>query len=93
MALSGLNSPSEQKAAPPNWRGFFLVAVVTTFFCTVQTTAASSWLMIGLTNIQLKIVMNAARLLPVEKRDIFLQRIAAMLAVRGRGRFTRYRCC
>ena len=49
--------------------------------------------MIGLTNIELKIVMNAARLLPVEKRDIFLQRIAAMLAVRGRGRFTRYRCC
>jgi hypothetical protein len=28
--------------------------------------------MIGLTNIELKIVMNAARLLPVEKRDIFL---------------------
>jgi hypothetical protein len=26
--------------------------------------------------------------LPVEKRDIFLQRIAAMLALRGRGRFT-----
>jgi hypothetical protein len=43
--------------------------------------------MIGLTDTQLKIVMNAARLLPVEKRDIFLQRIAAMLALRGRGRF------
>jgi hypothetical protein len=42
--------------------------------------------MIGLTVTQLKIVMNAARLLPVEKRDTFLQRIAAMLAVRGRGR-------
>jgi Mg-chelatase subunit ChlI len=41
--------------------------------------------MIGLTDIQLKIVMNAARLLPVEKRDIFLQRIATMLALRGRG--------
>ena len=26
--------------------------------------------------------------LPVEKRDIFLQRIAAMLALRGYGRFT-----
>ena len=35
-----------------------------------------------------KIVMGAARVLPVEKRDIFLQRIAAMLALRGRGRFT-----
>ncbi len=32
--------------------------------------------------------MSAARLVPVEKRDTFLQRIAAMLAVRGRGRFT-----
>ena len=44
--------------------------------------------MIGLTDTQLKIVVNAARLIPVEKRDIFLQRIAAMLALRGRGRFT-----
>ena len=44
--------------------------------------------MIGLTDHQLKIVMGAARLVPVEKRDIFLQRIAAMLALRGRGRFT-----
>jgi hypothetical protein len=44
--------------------------------------------MIGLTDTQLKIVMNAARLVPVEKRDTFLQRIAAMLALRGRGRFT-----
>lgn len=42
--------------------------------------------MIGLTDTQLKIVMNAARLVPVEKRDTFLQR--AMLALRGRGRFT-----
>jgi hypothetical protein len=32
----------------------------------------------------LNIVMNAARLVPVEKRDTFLQRIAAMLALRGR---------
>ena len=31
--------------------------------------------------------MNAARMLPVEKRYV-LQRIAAMLALRGRGRFT-----
>jgi hypothetical protein len=44
--------------------------------------------MIGLTDAQLAIVMGAARVLPVEKRDTFLQRIAAMLAVRGRGRFT-----
>ena len=27
----------------------------------------------------LKIIMNAAHLVPVEKRDTFLQRIAAML--------------
>jgi hypothetical protein len=43
---------------------------------------------IGLTDIQLKIIMTAARAIPVEKRDIFLQRIAAMLALRSRGRFT-----
>ena len=29
--------------------------------------------------------MDMARTLPVEKRDVYLQRIAAMLAVRGRG--------
>jgi hypothetical protein len=28
--------------------------------------------------------MNAAHAVPVEKRDTFLQRIAAMLALRGR---------
>jgi hypothetical protein len=44
--------------------------------------------MLGLTDYQLRIVMGAARGLPVEKRDIFLQRIAAMLALRGHGRFT-----
>ena len=33
-------------------------------------------------------LMRAARSIPVEKRDTFLQRIAAMLALRGRGRFT-----
>ena len=31
--------------------------------------------------------MGAARGLPVEKRDTFLQRIAAMLTQRGRGHF------
>jgi hypothetical protein len=49
--------------------------------------------MIGLTDTQLAIVMAAARVLPVEKRDIFLQRIAAMLALRGRGPLHRHRCC
>ena len=43
--------------------------------------------MIGLTDSQLRVVMDAARTLPVEKRDVFLQRIAAMLALRGRGHF------
>ena len=42
-------------------------------------------LTLGLTDYQL---MNAARSIPVEKRDTLLQRIAAMLALRGRGRFT-----
>ena len=44
--------------------------------------------MLGLTDNQLKAVMDMARTLPVEKRDVYLQRIAAMLAMRGRGRFT-----
>ena len=43
--------------------------------------------MTGLTDTQLGTVMDMARTLPVEKRDLYLQRIAAMLAVRGRGRF------
>ena len=43
--------------------------------------------MIGLTDSQLRVVMDAARTLPVEKRDVYLQRIAAMLALRGRGHF------
>jgi hypothetical protein len=40
--------------------------------------------MIGLTDTQLGTVMDAARALPVEKRDLYLQRVAAMLTVRGR---------
>ena len=44
--------------------------------------------MLGLTDYQLKIVMAAARSVLVEKRDVYLQRIAAMLALRGHGRFT-----
>jgi hypothetical protein len=42
--------------------------------------------MIGLTDTPLQVVMHAARSISVEKRDIFLQRIAAMLALRGRSR-------
>ena len=44
--------------------------------------------MIGLTDAQLKIIMTAANGVPVEKRDLYLQRIAAMLTMRGRGHFT-----
>ena len=43
--------------------------------------------MLGLTDNQLRTVMDMARTLPVEKRDVYLQRIAAMLVLRGRGRF------
>jgi hypothetical protein len=43
--------------------------------------------MLGLTDYQLGTVMDMARTVPVEKRDVYLQRIAAMLAMRGR-RFT-----
>jgi hypothetical protein len=31
--------------------------------------------------------MDAARAVPVEKRDLYLQRIAAMLTMRGRSHF------
>jgi hypothetical protein len=44
--------------------------------------------MVSLTDTQLATVMDAARTLPVEKRDIYLRRIAAMLAQRGRGHFS-----
>ena len=43
--------------------------------------------MMGLTDSQLAAVMDAARTLRVEKRDVYLQRIAAMLTMRGRGHF------
>ena len=39
--------------------------------------------MLGLTDNQLATVMDAARRLPIEKRSVYLQRIAAMLAARG----------
>ena len=39
----------------------------------------------GLTDSQLATVMDAARTLPVEKRDLYLQRLGAMLTMRGRG--------
>ena len=44
--------------------------------------------MLGLTGNQLRTVMDMARVLPVEKRSVYLQRIAAMLTMRGRGHFT-----
>jgi hypothetical protein len=44
--------------------------------------------MFGLTDNQLRVVMDAAHMVPVEKRDLYLQRIASMLTMRGRGHFT-----
>jgi hypothetical protein len=43
--------------------------------------------MISLNDAMLKIVMAAASCVPIEKRAQFLERIAAMLALRGRGHF------
>jgi hypothetical protein len=40
--------------------------------------------MLGLTDNQLRVVMDAAKTLPVERRDTFLQRVGAMLRMRGR---------
>lgn len=42
--------------------------------------------MISLSDRQLDIVSDAARALPVEKRDVYLQRVSAILQVRH-GRF------
>ena len=44
--------------------------------------------MIGLTDTQLKIVMKRSACAAGREARKFLQRIAAMLALRGRGRFT-----
>jgi hypothetical protein len=44
--------------------------------------------MISLNDAQLKTVMAAAVQVPHEKRSQFLQRITAMLLLRGRGHFT-----
>ena len=43
--------------------------------------------MISLSDRQLNVVLGAAGAVPVEKRDLYLQRIAAMLTMRGRGHF------
>jgi hypothetical protein len=43
---------------------------------------------IGLSDAQLKTEMATAAQVPYEKRAQFLERIAAMLAFRGRGNFT-----
>jgi hypothetical protein len=40
--------------------------------------------MLSLSNARLQTVMTAARTLSVEKRGAFLQRVAAMLELRGR---------
>ena len=44
--------------------------------------------LMALSGQQMAEVMLAARVLPVEKHDLYLERIAAMLAMRGRGHFT-----
>ena len=43
--------------------------------------------MVSLSDFQLRIVMDTAAGIQPDRRDIFLQRIAAMLALRGRGHF------
>ena len=40
--------------------------------------------MISLSDHQLSIVTDTARMVPVERRDTFLQRVGAMLKLRGR---------
>jgi hypothetical protein len=40
--------------------------------------------MVSLTDDQLQTVLNAAAAVPVERRDAFLQRVGAMLKLKGR---------
>ena len=40
--------------------------------------------MLGLTDQQLEIIMAAARGVPLERRSVFLERVGAMLKMRGR---------
>ena len=40
--------------------------------------------MLGLTDTQLEIIVTAANAVPVERRSIFLERVGAMLRMRGR---------
>jgi len=49
--------------------------------------AGNDRMLMALSDRQLAEVMHAARVLLVEKRDLYLQRVAAMLAMRGRGHF------
>ena len=56
-----------------------------TVYCLSGTWSALSYRrMLGLSDNQLAAVMDAAAAVPVEKRDIYLRRIAAMLTMRGR---------
>jgi hypothetical protein len=49
-----------------------------------SVTAAALSGMVSLSDSQLAIVTDVARTVPVERRDIFLQRCGAMLKLRGR---------
>ena len=44
--------------------------------------------MLGLSDAQLQTLMTFAADIPQEKRSTFLERVGAMLAVRGRGHFS-----
>jgi len=43
--------------------------------------------MVSLSDSQLRTLMTAAADMPPEKRSMFLERVGAMLALRGRGHF------
>jgi hypothetical protein len=52
--------------------------------CAVPAWTFTNPAMLSLSHRQLQQVMDAARVLPVEKRSQFLQRLSAMLELRGR---------
>jgi hypothetical protein len=57
-------------------------------FCSLAAFAASCRGMVSLSDPQLKIITTAASAVPVDRRSVFLERIAAMLRMRGYGHFT-----
>jgi hypothetical protein len=63
-------------------------AAFATITCAQSVFANKMIPMISLSDSQLRAVMTVAADVPQEKRGLFLERLSAMLMLRGRGRYT-----